>query len=330
MSQSPSETVEGRLGCSGEPQTRPSSGAVGIGQGVAGRVGARRGPACSSLRFLAPHGPAGGLPFGRHASRRGQSREGTGASPRRRPGASSAASAPAHGHPDAARCEDVQQEPGHTGAVPRGLSPPEREPLWVWSQGPGLGPTRSRSANSGWPTQGGWAGRRGGPCARPAVQPAHPQGAPASCVTPSHRRGQVESSGMMFIGRMAAGPRASRCARRPPLSGCREGAQGTATPDTCLYLAPTSELQGATAIAWRVLLEMEVHAEVRRRVRRSGWLLLCQLIQGSCAGSGVGWSGGRQLGRMARRLALMLAPLRIFCLCLGVVSHRGCQYKRAL
>ena len=304
---------------------------MGIGQAAGGRAGARRGlparttPACGSSRPR-PTWRAQGR---RHrAASRCQSGgprswEGTGASPPS--GVQVPARLPpsaAHGDPDADRCEDALAARAHRHQHRKGCVPPERESLRAWSQGLWSGVTRSRKANLGRAN----AKRSGAGGAGPVLvqpRPGQRRAHPAACVTPSHRRWQVQGSGLMFIGRMSAGSY---------VRGLRseQGLKVRPHRYACMYLAPTRELQGATAIAWRVLLEMEVHAEVRRRVRRSGWLLLCQLIQGSCAGSGVGWSGGRQLGRMARRLALMLAPLRIFCLCLGVVSHRGCQYKRAL
>ena len=71
---------------------------------------------------------------------------------------------------------------------------------------------------------------------RPGQCRAHP----ATCDTLSHWRWQVWSSGLMFIGRMAAG----RYVR-----GLRPEQRLKVRPhrNACTYLAPTGEMQGATA-----------------------------------------------------------------------------------
>ena len=102
---------------------------------------------------------------------------------------------------------------------------------WSGARGRGEGPPRADSASL--PRAQGNAGRHTTAC--------------PSRVAP--RWARRESSGSMFIGRMAAGP---QCARRCRLWRRRGGAQGTATPPergATRKPVPTEETWGAMPIA---------------------------------------------------------------------------------
>ena len=175
----------GAGGLQGEPETAPSSGAVGFGQAAGGMAGGRAGAGRELLASMTPARdssrprPAGRAAPREHASLEGRTAEGGRGcrSHGRRPGLSSAPPFAAHGNPDAGRCEDAHASACTPGQCREGCSHQRGSHSGYGHRGMRLAPHAAEGAPLDMVTARRPGARRGRPRACPDASRAE-QGKP--------------------------------------------------------------------------------------------------------------------------------------------------------